>query len=161
MSNSVAGHRTRAGAVRYVLLISLALLVSSFIQAPSASAWSALEFEYASYKETQAAFTIWGCDAKTTNTYAQACYNDRDDWFYIWDREDDGQRVAVHWETLNQTRHGLCVFTDGEPWVGGCNKSISDSVDIRIRAGRCNGSVSPCRQVSDFHDWTGWDSTDA
>jgi hypothetical protein len=144
---------------------SLLLAVGGFVSAPSASAAATLEIDYGNFEERQDSYL---CDAKVGNTYSMGCFNNNGDVLYTADWENDDMRVAVHWRLTDGSRRGLCISTVGptwiptQGWVGtrvACDKNMIEGKKIEIRSGRCDGTIHNCEVLSNYQDWTAWDST--
>ena len=69
-------------------------------------------------------------------------------------------RVAAFWSVPSLGRTGLCVNKGGYQALHECDKSFPEGHRIYIKfAGRCDGSVSPCTQLSQYSNGAATDST--
>lgn len=143
---------------------ALAALACGVAGAPAAQAAAPLEIDLGTSSEVQ---DFYGCDAKVGNTYSMGCFNDNGDVLYTADWENDSMRAAVHWRLSDGSRRGLCITTKGPAWVPSvgwvgtrvaCNKDMPEGKRIEIRSGRCDGTTSSCKKLSQYRDWTAWEA---
>ena len=87
-----------------------------------------------------------------------ACFQSDGDWFELYDWNDDGLRVAVHWRLTDGSRRGL-IRLQGARIAGMRNKDFYENKTLEMRLGTCRPTVSnSCVALSAYNWRTGWDS---
>jgi hypothetical protein len=142
-------------AVRLTAILMFLLGSVLFGSSQGASAAARLEINYGTVPVTT--MGDGNTDATVRNQYAWGTFNDNGDKFFVLDSYPDSMRVALHWKLKDGSRQGLCINKVG--FWRECDKDLPEHKTVLIRVGRCDGDVSSCTALSQYRDWTAYDST--
>ena len=93
-----------------------------------------------------------------SNNYAIGSYLNSADRFVVEDRRYDGESAGLYWTLKDNgdvVRRGLCVNIGGALSRAKCVKTFGAGKRMVIKVGRCNGSSMNCRNLDNWHNWSG------